>query len=109
MEPGPKMMPSDMKPHADRKEAKGVALVIVLAFISLISALIIAYFSSVSTEMAASRTNATVADTRMLADTAVDLVTAQIREAAAPLPKGAPLTWASQPGMIRVFGKPKEA
>lgn len=77
----------------------GVALVIVLGFLVIISALAVAFFSSVTTELKGARTFASGVTTRQLADSAANLVMAQIREATAR-ENGA---WASQPGMIRVF------
>ena len=78
---------------------RGVALVIVLGFLVLLSGLAIAFFSSVTTELTASRTYASNVSTRQLADTAVSMVMGQIREATGR--KGA--AWGSQPGMIRVY------
>ena len=100
-----------MKPTRTRLDSRkrGIALVIVLSFIALIASLVIAYFSSASAELSNSKAFAVSTDTKMLADTVVDIVSAQIREATAPLPKGAPLSWTSQPGMIRVFGSPTAA
>ncbi|WP_165920088.1 Verru_Chthon cassette protein A [Chthoniobacter flavus] len=81
------------------KNLRAVALVIVLGFLTLLSVLAIAFFSSISTETRASRTFASQASTRQLAETAVNLVMSQIREAT--VQPGA--AWASQPGMIRTF------
>lgn len=85
-----------MKTSSDRS---GIALVIVLGFLTLLSVLAIAFFSSITTETKASRNFTSRVSTRQLADTAVNLVMSQIREATA-LPGAA---WASQPGMIRVY------
>ena len=80
---------------------RGIALVIVLAFLALISVLVVAFFTSVTTELRTARTSAAGVTTRQLADTATQFVIGQIREATAS--QGA-LTWASQPGMIRTYG-----
>ncbi len=77
----------------------GVALVIVLGFLVLISVLAVAFFSSVNTELKGARTFASGVTTRQLADSAVNIIQAQIRDATAR-ENGA---WASQPGMIRVY------
>ena len=89
-----------------RASRSGIALVIVLGFLVILSALAIAFFSSVTTELKASRTYASTVTTRQLADTAVNVVMDQIREAttATQLNGTAVGTWASQPGMIRVYG-----
>ena len=86
-----------MKLH--KSSSPGVALVIVLGFLVIISALTVAFFSSVSTELKASRNFAAGASTRQLADSAVQVVMGQIHDATTR-PSGC---WASQPGMIRVY------
>src|SRR3954447_12103314 len=77
----------------------GVALVIVLGFLVIISALAVAFFSSVTAELKGARTFASGVTTRQLADSAANIVMAQIREATTR----ENATWASQPGMIRVY------
>ena len=84
---------------APQLSKRGVALVIVLSFLVIISVLTIAFFSSVATELQASRTYAAGVTTRQLAESATSVVMAQIREATART-NGA---WASQPGMVRVY------
>lgn len=91
-----------MKPRSTHPA--GVALVIVLAFLVLISAIIIGFFSSVSTEYAMSTSVAETLSTRQLADSAVNVVMAQMWDAT----KGGTTdterrAWASQPGMIRTY------
>ncbi len=78
---------------------RGVALVVILAFLALLSALIIAYFSSVTSEYANAKSFSDGLSTRQLADSAVNLVMGQIREATTQENSA----WASQPGMIRVY------
>ena len=77
----------------------GVALVVVLAFLVLLSALIVSFFSSVTTEYTAAKSFSDGLSTRQLADSAVNLVMGQIREATTQQNSA----WASQPGMIRVY------
>ncbi len=79
---------------------RGIALVIVLAFLVLIAGLTIAFFSNVSAEFSAARSFADAVTTKQLADSAANVVMGQIREATALEGGG----WASQPGMIRVYG-----
>ncbi|MEY5010214.1 MAG: Verru Chthon cassette protein [Verrucomicrobiota bacterium] len=78
---------------------RGVALVVVLAFLVLLSALIVSFFSSVTTEYANAKSFSDGLSTRQLADSAVNLVMGQIREASTRENSA----WASQPGMIRVY------
>lgn len=52
----------------------GIALIIVLGFLVILSALAVAFFSSVTTELQASRNFASGVSTRQLAESAVALV-----------------------------------
>ncbi|TDU67196.1 uncharacterized protein (TIGR02600 family) [Prosthecobacter fusiformis] len=80
---------------------RGVALVMVIAFLALITGLIIAFLTTVSTEtQVAKRTDAGTRG-RELIDTVNALVTSQIRDATS---QGQEIAWASQPGMIRTYG-----
>ncbi len=88
-----------MKLHPASRPA-GIALVIVLAFLVLISVLVIAFFSSVTTELTSAKSYAAGTNARQLADSAVQTVMGQIRDATT---KGTKLAWASQPGMIRTY------
>jgi hypothetical protein len=90
-------------------QSRGVALVLVLAFLALISVFVIGFFSSASGELTASTSYAAGITTRQLADSTINLVEGQIREATTRLaPDAADRekdfdAWASQPGMIRTF------
>src|SRR5687768_4284842 len=83
------------------QEAHGVALVIVLAMLVLLSALLVAFISTATTERASSYANAGVTAARQIADSTVSLVISQIRDATSTPDEG--VTWASQPGAIRTF------
>src|SRR5262249_22005108 len=91
-----------------KNSVSGVALIIVLGFLVIISALTVAFFSSVNTELKASRNFAAGITTRQLAESSVQIVIGQIANATT---RGIDTSgvgheaWASQPGMIRVFGK----
>lgn len=80
---------------------KGAALVIVLALLIVILGLAITFLNRVSIERTSSASYASAANTRQLADTAVNLVQGQIRAATT---QGDNIAWASQPGMIRTYG-----
>ncbi len=82
------------------RQRKGVALILVVSFIVLMSALVVGFFSRVTTELNSARTYAESISARQLAESAVSVVMGQIR-AATTVPNGC---WASQPGMIRVYG-----
>ncbi len=92
---------SPLRPSRSYPPARaGVALVIVLAFLVLISVLVIAFFSSVTAEFASAKSFAAGTNARQLADSAVQTVMGQIRDATT---RGTREAWASQPGMIRTY------
>jgi len=78
----------------------GIALVLVLAFLVLITVLATAFFSSVSTELTGAKSYAAGISNRQLSDFAVQIVQAQINTATT---SGTSTTWCSQPGLIRTF------
>ena len=82
-------------------KVRGVALVIVLAFLVLMSVLIISFFTNVTGEVTAGRTTVSATKSLQLADSAVQLVMGQIREGTS---QGSYTAWASQPGLIRTYG-----
>ncbi len=86
-------------PAPGRRDKDGLALVIVLAFLVLLTVLIVGFFATATTELTASKSYADGITVRQLADTAVNVVMGQIRDASTT-PNG---DWASQPGMVRVF------
>ncbi len=86
-----------MKAPASQRRA--VALLLVLAFMAIIAFLVLAFFSTVSTERTAAKSYADEVSAHQLVDSAVGVVMNQIREATS-VPRGA---WASQPGLLRVF------
>ncbi len=91
-------MPSFAK-HSGRR---GIALVIVLTMLVLLSGVLIAFMASAANERTASQAASSGAMTRQIADSTLNLVLAQIRDATSQT--GNDVTWASQPGAIRTFG-----
>lgn len=83
----------------------GIALVIVLAFLVLISGITLAFFSGVTTQLSFSKSAATGATTQQLADSTVNVAMAQIVDGTKGMDSAGKnlLAWASQPGMIRSF------
>jgi uncharacterized protein (TIGR02600 family) len=73
---------------------------IALAFLVLLSAVVLALFGTTRTDRQNASAFATGQETLRLADAAVNLVQGQIRDATIQPRVG----WASQPGMIRTFG-----
>lgn len=93
-----------------RSRSRGVALVIVLGVLVLLTALVVALFSTLTSESIQSSNYARLAEAQQLADSAVNIVTAQLADAtrgyavASGSPNySAPLAWASQPGAIRTW------
>ncbi|MGB8356461.1 MAG: Verru_Chthon cassette protein A [Chthoniobacteraceae bacterium] len=83
---------------------KGIALFIVLAVLVLISVLVIAFFSSITTEVNSARSYANGATVKQLADSAVQLVVAQVADGTSGTSANSgTVAWASQPGMIRTY------
>ena len=60
-----------------------MALVIVLAMLALITALVVAFFSSVTTDYASAKSYSNGENVKQLADSAVNVVMAQIKDATA--------------------------
>ncbi len=94
---------------------EGIALVLVLSFLVILSALILTFFTSVSTERASAAAYSQGTAAKMLADSALHLAEGQIRDATQgsddPADPSSIVAWASQPGMIRTFdtaGRPKK-
>jgi uncharacterized protein (TIGR02600 family) len=89
-------------------QPRGIALVVLLGMLVLVTGLVVAFLSSVSTELQSAKSYASGTDARVLADSAVNIVISQVQDATAD----AQLAWASQPGMIRTYdaeGKPAAA
>ena len=94
-----------MKKHPDSSRA-GVALILVLMLVVLATIIVVAFFSSVKTETSAVRSAVGIQNSRQLADIALQTVIGQIQQATQSNATRTPGTyaWASQPGMIRVYG-----
>ena len=82
------------------------ALVLVLSILVLLTAVVVAFFISASTDLTNAKSFADEARVKFLADSAVNVVEGQIAagtKGVDPSGSGAPLGWASQPGMIRTY------
>ena len=108
------------------RRTRGIALVIVLGFIVLLTFLLVAFMSSVGTERTAADLYSNGVSVKHLSEVATNLVTSQIVDATKtwevtptlnpatgledPGPGNQRLTWASQPGAIHTFNdKPYSA
>jgi hypothetical protein len=83
-----------------RPKRAGAALIIVLAFLVLISVMVVAFFTSVTTETVAVKAQTDSMAARQLADSTAQYVISQIRQATSG---GTTMTWATQPGLIRTY------
>jgi hypothetical protein len=84
--------------HA-QAQRRGVALVLVLAFLVLISVFVVGFFVSATGELQQSAGYAATVSTQQLSESATNIVIGQIREATTRPGE----VWASQPGMLRTF------
>ncbi len=80
----------------------GIALIIVLSMIVLISAVMVAFMSRVATEGRSAKLSLQGLEARQASETAVNLVISQIRDATYD-PAAPNRAWASQPGLMRTF------
>ena len=102
------MSPSPSHPIGGWRDRGGFALVIVLIALALITALTVFFMSNVGRERRGVDQYSRGSEARHFADTAVNLVMGQINAAtkegvAAPGATPVPVSWASQPGMIRTY------
>lgn len=82
-----------------RVQRRGIALIIVLASLVLLTLLVVAFLSNVGSELKTSKIYANGASVKLLAQSAVNLVQTEINDAT----HDGALCWTSQPGMIRTF------
>lgn len=102
------------RPPSPHTSQQGIALVLVLAFLVLMSALILAFFSTVQTEAQSAKSYSSGVTVKQLVSSATNVVTGQISDAtrsmkdptlaaSGAVPDADRLVWASQPGMIRTW------
>lgn len=95
-----------------RMRQRGMALVIVLAMLVLLTGLVVAFFSAVTGDSGGSAVYSNDGRSKQLSESVVNLVMGQIIEATKGFKTSGgapdytqPLAWASQPGAIRTFDK----
>jgi uncharacterized protein (TIGR02600 family) len=88
-----------------QRPASGSALLLALGLVALLTLLTAAFLLVARTEFTSSKFYARGVNTKLLSDTALNLVTAQIGQATRSTDalSGSVVAWASQPGMIRTF------
>ncbi len=90
------------------KRRKGVAILTVLAIITLMTVLVISFFNMAQTAKTTAKGSVEIQRVTTLKDTIINIVIAQFREASKLAPASASnprqlVTWVSQPGAIRTF------
>lgn len=88
---------------ADARRHQGLALIIVLSMLALATIVILAFLSVADTENKATNVYSASQSSRRFADTAVNMVIAQIRAGSAREVAGVPVIHATQPGAIRKY------
>lgn len=97
-----KSFPHLLRAARAKMQTSGVALVLVLSSLVMVSLLVLVFLSTARTEQQSSAAFADSTQVRNLAEVPINLAVGQLRKATEQL--GGQRTWASQPGMIRVFG-----
>lgn len=94
-----------MKPlvFSQRRNSRGIALVIVLSAVVLLAALVMGFMSSVMTERSSVNVASGGINSRQIAESTVNVIISQIREATSLTNATDSVTWASQPGAIRTY------
>jgi uncharacterized protein (TIGR02600 family) len=90
---------TNVRPKYSASGERGIALVLVLACLVIITVLTVAFLQSVRTDLQSSQGYVTGANARMLAESTLNVVIGQIQEAT-QRPNEA---WVSQPGLIRTY------
>lgn len=114
----PRLAPTTL--HSTSARSRGVALVITLAFLALLSVIVVAFFMNVQTDLQSSNSYASSVTVKQLADTTSNIVMGQISDGTrgyeilghpgksgsgggAVPDSGKRLAWTSQPGLIRTY------
>src|SRR5688572_27585586 len=91
-------------PPSSRSRRRGLALIIVLALVGLITMLMLAMFSVSESELKAAHTHSNGQEARQLSEVAVNLAMSQIRKATSQnIGTQGWEAWTSQPGLVRRF------
>ena len=95
--------PSVSRRPVERPRESGVALVIILSFLVLLSVMVLGFLARMGTERSASGAYYENNRSALLADLVVNIVRTQIDAATNEEQNGRSAAWASQPGMVRTF------
>ena len=86
-----------------RRQTAGVALVLVLSILILLTAIVVAFFTNATTDLVSAKNYSDGVKVKLLGNSTVNLVEGQIRVATQGGTSSVPLAWASQPGLIRTY------
>ena len=90
--------------YVQRRRQSGIAIILVLSILVLLTAVVIAFFTNATTDLTASKGYSGEVQVKLLANAAVNVVEGQIRAATAGTDgNGKSLAWASQPGAVRTY------
>ncbi len=92
-----------MRNHRRRSSRRGFALLLVLIIVSFAAAIAVLFLLSARQERVGTDSYAQGSRVRQMADTAVNIVMGQINAATREGTAANPISWASQPGMIRTY------
>ena len=92
-----------MKTLFHRSSRRGFALLLTLIIVSFAAAIAVLFLVSARQERTGTDSYAQGSRVRQLADTAVNIVMGQINNATREGTAATPISWASQPGMIRTY------
>lgn len=81
----------------------GSALLIAMASLVLMACVIMAFLSSSTNELRKANSYNTGSEVRGMADSALNLVIAQLRNATTDPDSGGPYSWVTQPGLVRSY------
>jgi uncharacterized protein (TIGR02600 family) len=96
----PQISRSRMKVSSSPRRDRGIALVIVLAFLVLLTVFTVAFLTSVTTDSQSSYTYAKGVQTQQLSQSAISIAMSQIKAATT---QDSDTMWTTQPGMIKTF------
>lgn len=97
------------RPNSPSRDQSGVALVIVLGLLVLITGIAVAFLSSITTDAQTTSHYVKNVQGQQLVQSVVSIAMSQLKDATT---QGPNVTWVSQPGMIRTFdsnGSPKHS
>lgn len=98
------MIPS-FSPAFSRREQRGIAIILVVLMLGMMTLLVVALFTVSDAELKGAKHLSNHQEARQLADTAVNVVISQLRQGSTQdKSSSSHQVWTTQPGMIRKYG-----